>query len=77
MCWNIDIGPTPFKIIEQKNVQHCETHMEAQSCKASYQIYYYSLISGATELRARSSVICRASPQKEDELFIPAIYSNL
>ena len=31
-----DIGPITFQIIEQKNVQHCETHMEAQSGKASY-----------------------------------------
>ena len=30
-----DIGPIPFQIIEQKLVQHCETHMNAQSCKAS------------------------------------------
>ena len=31
-----DIGPIPLKIIVQQLVQHCETHIEAQSCKASY-----------------------------------------
>ena len=31
-----DIGPIPFQVIEQKLVQRCETHIEAQSCKASY-----------------------------------------
>ena len=30
-----DIGPVPFQITVQKFVQRCETHMEAQSCKAS------------------------------------------
>ena len=31
----LDIGSIPFQIIRQKFVQHCETQMEAQSCKAS------------------------------------------
>ena len=31
-----DIGPIPFKIIEQKKCQRCETHIDVQSCKASY-----------------------------------------
>ena len=30
-----DIGPKPLQIIEQKLVQRCETHIEAQSYKAS------------------------------------------
>ena len=30
-----DIGQIPFQIIEQKLVQRCETHIKAQSCKAS------------------------------------------
>ena len=30
-----DIGPIPFQIIEKKLVQRFETHIEAQSCKAS------------------------------------------
>ena len=30
-----DIGQIVFQIIEQKLVQHCETHIDAQSCKAS------------------------------------------
>ena len=32
------IGPITFQIIEQKLVQRCETHMEAQSCEASYPL---------------------------------------
>ena len=32
-----DIRPISFQILEQKLAQHCETRMEAQSCKASYQ----------------------------------------
>ena len=31
------IEPIMFQIIEQKLVQRCETHTEAQSCKASNQ----------------------------------------
>ena len=31
-----DLGQIPLQIIEQKLVQHCKTHMEAKSCKASY-----------------------------------------
>ena len=30
------IGPIPLQIIEQKLVQRCETHIEGQSCRASY-----------------------------------------
>ena len=33
-----DIGQTHFQSIEQKLVQCCETHIEAQSCKASYAV---------------------------------------
>ena len=32
-----DIGPMPFQIIRQKLFQRCETHIEAQSCKASLE----------------------------------------
>ena len=34
-------GPTNFQIIMLKLVQRCETHTEAQSCKASYYILMY------------------------------------
>ena len=27
------IGPVTFNIMEQKIVQHCETHMEVQACR--------------------------------------------
>ena len=30
-----DIGPMPLQIIEQKLVQRCETHIKAQSDRAS------------------------------------------
>ena len=35
-----DIGKMPFQTIEQKSVQRCDTHIETQSCKASYILLY-------------------------------------
>ena len=34
------IGPIPLQIVQQQLVQRCKTHIEAQSCKASYDLFH-------------------------------------